>query len=49
MSAAVVHRPRTILPKFNFLLAGGAIVLSIIAITDNANRTPPPPRSPPPR
>ncbi|MEP6661933.1 MAG: hypothetical protein ABJD24_18625, partial [Acidimicrobiales bacterium] len=35
MSAAVVHRPRTILPKFNFLLAGGAVVLSIIAITDN--------------
>jgi hypothetical protein len=23
------------LPKFNFLLAGGAVVLSIIAITDN--------------
>ena len=35
MSAAVVHRPNTILPKFNFLLAGGAVVLSIIAITDN--------------
>ena len=35
MSAAVVHHPRTILPKFNFLLAGGAVVLSIIAITDN--------------
>jgi hypothetical protein len=35
MSSAVVHRPRTILPKFNFLLAGGAVVLSIIAITDN--------------
>ena len=35
MSAAVVHRPRTIVPKFNFLLAGGAVVLSIIAITDN--------------
>ncbi len=35
MSAAVVHRPRAILPKFNFLLAGSAIVLSIIAITDN--------------
>jgi hypothetical protein len=35
MSAAVVHRPRTILPKFNFLLAGSAVVLSIIAITDN--------------
>ncbi len=35
MSAAVVHQPRTILPKFNFLLAGTAVVLSIIAITDN--------------
>ena len=35
MSAAVVHHPRTMLPKFNFLLAGGAVVLSIIAITDN--------------
>jgi hypothetical protein len=34
MSAAVVHQPRTILPKFNFLLAGTAVVLSIIAITD---------------
>jgi hypothetical protein len=34
MSAAVVHQPRTYLPKFNFLLAGSAVVLSIIAITD---------------
>jgi hypothetical protein len=41
MSTAVVQRHRPILPAFNLLLAGGALVVSAIAIADHVGSTTP--------
>ena len=39
MSTAVVQRHRPILPALNLLLAGGALVVSAIAVADHVGST----------
>jgi hypothetical protein len=39
MSTAIVQRRRPILPAFNLLLAGGALVVSAIAVAESVGST----------